>query len=462
MARPRKERTAADVPLVSGAALIFLARAFEYLIAGITGVILARGLGAHGRGVYGLINETALLLPALVGLAIAESSVYLAGQRRFGLETLLSNALSWILGFAVLCGALIATILFTGLSLLGMTPSELAIAMAGAILVMVSGTTSVFLLAQGRVQALTSVSVLEPLLRLLGVVGALAAVGLTVTGAISAWLAAILVTAVVCVLLLSRRIRIRPGINLAAFRQQLSFGVRGHMGWIFQALNHRLDVFLVSYFLGASAVGHYSVGFNLAEMSWWVPLSLGVVLFPKASAMDAETNAQMSAVVCRRTLVVTLGAILGLVAVAQPLVHVLYGGEFRDSLVPLYILAPSGIFYTIHKVLGTSLSGQGVPQASLFGGLASLPFLIGLNLVMIPRFGIEGAAIVSDITYGVNALVMLGLFLRITRLPVKEVLFPNRSDLLAFRSKLEAIRARVRTGLRAQEAAGTYESEAAE
>jgi O-antigen/teichoic acid export membrane protein len=103
--------------------------------------------------------------------------------------------------------------------------------------------------------------VLEPFLRLVGVLGALAAVGLTVMGAISAWLAAIFVTAAVCLFLLARQVR-TPGVNLGAFGQQLSFGVRGHLGWAFQALNHRLDVFLVSYFLGTSAVGHYAVGFN--------------------------------------------------------------------------------------------------------------------------------------------------------------------------------------------------------
>lgn len=460
MARAKEQRSAADIPLVSGAAIIFVARAFEYLMAGVTGIILARGLGPDGRGVYGLVNETALLFSTLAALAIAESSIYLAGQRKFGLETLLSNALAWLLGFAALCTALIAVEGIAQFSVLGMSPTELAIALAGATLIMLSSTAGFFLLAQGRVEARTAVSVLEPFLRLVGVVGAVAVAGLTVLGAISAWLAAIFVSAAVCLFLLGRRVRVRPGVNLEALGEQLSFGVRGHLGWAFQALNHRLDVFLVSYFLGTSAVGHYAVGFNLAEVSWWVPLSLAVVLFPKASAMDAEANAQMSAAVCRRTLVVTLAAILGLMAVAQPLVIILFGNEFRDSLVPLYILAPSGLFYTIHKVLSSSLSGQGLPQASLYGGLVSVPLLIGLDLVIIPRFGIGGAAVVSDIAYGVNAAVMLSLFLRVTRLPVRQVLLLNRSDLLVFRSTLEtAIKSlRVRPAKRT----GRYESRVAE
>jgi glycosyltransferase involved in cell wall biosynthesis/O-antigen/teichoic acid export membrane protein len=436
-AKAKGEQSAADMPLVSGAALIFVARAFEYLMAGISGVILARGLGPGGRGVYGLTNETALLFSTLAALAIAQSSVYLAGQRRFRLETLLSNALTWILAFSAVCAALITAILITDVSLIGMAAPELSIAFAGAALMMVSTTASFFLLAQGRIEARTAISVLEPFLRMLGVLGALALVGLTVMGAISAWLAAILVTAAVCLFLLGKQVRIRPGVHLGALGQQLSFGVRGHLGWAFQTVNHRLDVFLVSYFLGTSAVGQYSVGFNLAEVSWWIPLSLGVVLLPKASTMDAAANAQMSAAVCRRTLVVTLVAILGLVAIAQPLVTILFGSEFRDSLVPLYILAPSGLFYAVHKVLSTSLFAQGLPQASLYGGLASVPVLIGLDLIMIPRFGIGGAAVVSDIAYGVNAAVMLVLFLRASRLPVREVLLFNRSDLSVFRSTLE-------------------------
>jgi O-antigen/teichoic acid export membrane protein len=188
---------------------------------------------------------------------------------------------------------------------------------------------------------------------------------------------------------------------------------------------------LIGAMVGTAGVGHYLVGVNLAELTWWIPLALGTALFPKASAMDTDDNFAMSAVVCRRTLVVTMLAGLGLLALARPAIPIVYGGEFGPSVEVFLILLPSGLFYTVHKVLGSSLSANGMPQATLYAGLVSLPFTVGLNLFMVPRWEIIGAAIASDIAYAINAVVILTIFKRASGLPLSEILLFNRSDVEA-------------------------------
>lgn len=423
-----EEKTAADMPLLPGAAAIFGARAMEYLFAGVGGVILARVLGPDGRGVYSLINEAGALAFFPAGLGIATAGVYLAGRRRFSQQTLFSNALAWTLMLSAVYAVATAIVLVYKDSFFHLNRGQIAIAMAGGSLVWLGVTCSEYLLAQGRVGAYTTAQMATPVLRLLGIVGALTLFGLTITSAALAWLGAILLGTGMSAMLLRRRLHIRPSLNLKALRQQISFGIRSHFGWMLQAINHRFDVFLVSYYVGTAAVGQYVVGFNMAELSWWIPLALGIVLFPKASTMDAESNAAMSAAVCRRTLLLTFAVILGMAVTGNLLIRVLFGSEFGKSLAPFYILLPSGLFYTIHKVLSSSLSAQGVPQASFYGGIASVPLMIGIDFVLIPRMEIVGAAIASDVAYGVNAIVMLVLFLRETRLPLREVILFNRSD----------------------------------
>jgi len=91
---------------------------------------------------------------------------------------------------------------------------------------------------------------------------------------------------------------------------------------------------------------------------------------------------------------------------------------------------PSVLLYTIHKVLGSSLSGNGMPEVNLYGGGASVLVTIGLDLLLIPRMGMEGAAIASVAAYAVNAGVILSVFLYVTRRSPLDILLVRRSDIL--------------------------------
>ncbi|MEO8457520.1 MAG: polysaccharide biosynthesis C-terminal domain-containing protein [Chloroflexota bacterium] len=425
---------AAKLSLGPTAALLFAARCLQYIVYGVTGVILARSLGADGRGIYGLINETAEALASWPGLGLEMAAMYLVGQRMFPLQRMFSNSLTWSIGMAVIAGGLIAAALLSGERLLGMDARDLSIALAGACLMTITDGACEFLLPLGKILPYTAVKVLIPVVRLIGITAIAIGVGLSIQSAAGIWLLSFALGSAVTIFFLSRHVQIKPGFDSKSFKAQASYGIRGHTGWILQALNHRLDVFLVGGFIGAEGVGRYLVGVNLAELSWWVPLTLGTVLFPKASAMDGISNFAMSAATCRRTLVVTALATLGLLIICRPAIPLVYGSDFGPSVGVFLILAPSGVLYTVHKVLGSSLSANGMPQSVLFGGMVSLPATIGLNIALIPYIGIEGAAIASDIAYLINSAVVLAIFRARSGISIRETLVFNRKDWAVFKA----------------------------
>lgn len=430
---------AARLNLGSTAALLFTARSLQYLAYGFTGVILARGLGPDGRGVYGLVNETAAVVASFPGLGLEFAGIYMLGQRRFPVQTVFSNAFTWSMALWAVCAGLIGVTLVTGEDILGMNSVELSIALAGACLITLTDGSAEFLMPLGRVWPYTMLKVLVPVLRLAGVALIALSLDLTVHAAAGVWLASIAIGAALTVYFLSQHVTVRPGLNLKALRAQASFGARGQAGWILQALNHRLDVFLIGYFVGTAGVGTYLVGVNLAELTWWVPIALGTVLFAKVAAMDQGDNFATSAAACRRTLVVTLAASAGLIVLARPLIPVVYGSEFRESATVFLILLPSGLMYTVHKCLGSSLAANGMPQATLFAGMISLPATIGVNLLLVPKWGIEGAAVASDVAYFINAAAVLFIFLRVSKMSARQALVFNASDWAAFRGKAQDV-----------------------
>ncbi len=432
-----EEAPAAKLELTSTAALLFAANAAQYVIIGVTGVILARGLGPDGRGVYGLINESALVMAAFPGAALELAGIYMIGKRRYSLQTVFSNTLSWGVALAAILLLLIPAVLLSGQTILGMSSVEISVALLGASMITIGDGSREYLLPLNRPLAYTGLTLVPPIIRFAGVLFVVLAVGLSVDRAAAIWLISIAALLLFTIATMRRHVQFRPRVNWKAMRAQVSFGGRSHFGWILQALNHRLDVFMIAAMVGTGGVGHYLVGVNLAELTWWVPLALGTVLFPKAAAMDSESNFEMSAVACRRTLVVTMLAGLGLLAVAPTAIPLVYGGSFVPSVTVFLILLPSGLFYTVHKVLGSSLSAHGMPQATLYAGLVSLPLTVGLNVLMIPRWGITGAAIASDIAYAVNAAVILVLFVHVSRLSLRKILVFNGSDLRAARDNLQ-------------------------
>jgi len=415
-----------SLSLASGSFLLLLGRVLEYLAVGVAGVLIARGLGPEGRGVYSLVSQSALWAVAFLVPGLAEAAIYLAGRGYYRLAQLWGNYLSWCLAAMALLAAVALAASMVGLPVLGMEPWQLALALSGGAAVLLYQGAQTLLLGQGRAGCYVLAQVSGPLVRLAGI-GVAALLGMTVTLVLGVWLGATVAAAILALALL--RLPLRPAFDRQSMRSQLVFGGKGFAGWVLAALNHRVDVFIVGGVLGAAAVGQYTVAFNSAELSWWIPLAVGSILFPKASALSADAGIRLGAAACRRTLLVAALSIAVLGVSGHHLIPLLYGEEFRQSVTSFYVLLPSGLLYSVSKVLSSSLWGLGRPEVGIYAGAASLPAMLTLNVVLVPRIGIEGAAIASLVAYFLNAAVVLGTFARYSEMAWWQAVAPRPDDL---------------------------------
>ena len=95
--RSVRSQSVEDLPLASSALLTFVTRGASLALTAIAGIMIARSLGPTGRGIYGLVTSTGLVFAAFAGLGISYAGIYLAGQKRFERQVLLSNTLAWAL-----------------------------------------------------------------------------------------------------------------------------------------------------------------------------------------------------------------------------------------------------------------------------------------------------------------------------------------------------------------------------
>lgn len=204
-------------------------------------------------------------------------------------------------------------------------------------------------------------------------------------------------------------------LDLSLLRDTLSYGWRIYPAGIMQFLNLRFDQELVEYLAGSRSLGLYAVAVSITETAWQVPIALSTALFSHVSTTSDEQANLVTPRMLRVTVGLTALEAVGLLVLGRLLIRLLFGATFEPALPALYGLLPGTLLYAMARVLEGSLAGQGRPSVcSLAVGAAAIATVI-LDLLWIPRWGIAGAAWASSTAYAVNALVLLGVYLRITR-----------------------------------------------
>jgi len=212
-------------------------------------------------------------------------------------------------------------------------------------------------------------------------------------------------------------------------RQAASYGLRSYVGGLVSYAALRLDAFVLNAYAGNAAVGRYTVAVTLGEKLWLIDSSLQYATMPEVVAREREHAADLVARANRMVLLATgTGAAL-LFAIATPLIGLLYGADFLDAATPLRILLPGVVMYASGRTLLQYHIGQlGRPGAasSVMGASAVLGLV--LYLVLIPRYGLTGAAWASTVAYGFVLAAALVLFLRDSHLGLAETMVVRGAD----------------------------------
>lgn len=182
-----------------------------------------------------------------------------------------------------------------------------------------------------------------------------------------------------------------------------------------QFFNYRLDAFIVNVFLGAAAVGIYGAAVSLAEMLWYLPNAVSFVIFPKAAAATAEEMNRFTPRVFRLTLALTAAGAVALALLGGLLIRLIYGPAFAAAYLPLLVLLPGVVLLGGGKVLSNEMAGRGlVHYNSIISGLA-LILTVALDLLLIPRLGLSGAALASTAAYTVTFFIALLFYRSVSR-----------------------------------------------
>ncbi len=408
----------------------FVVRIANVGFAAALGILTARLLGPAGKGTYALpMIQATLVAVTFSGLTSATTYFLLnsdAGNRRT-----LAVALRASVPF-LLAGA--AGVLAMGVfgSARWAVPAAIAFLPARAAIAVVSG----YVIGIKRVRYASDITLAITIANL-----ALAAFGLflvarTPAVAIAAWLVSINIIAAIAlaatIVHARRSPAAGPAISTGSFlRLAAKVGSTG----VVTLLNYRADLYVVAIFLPAAALGLYTVAISAADALLLPTQVAALVTSPHIGSMAASEAARLTARCVRNNLLAAAAICSAVFVLSPPIVGLLYGASFLP-LVPALRVLLIGVFAL---ALGTPISNYftlklAKPEVTLAFASGSALLTIVASVLLIPHYGLVGAAAGSTIAYVAGQGAGLWYFSRTTRVGWGAMLIPTRADFAQYRS----------------------------
>lgn len=395
---------------------VFLTYVANAVLAFGVAVILARALGAEGRGVYALFLLSASIAQVVLSLGMNVAAVYELGKGTSSVSRVVANTQQVTLAATIICGALVLLAWpIIGQQLLDHGAPYWLFAFAVPLFINYNVLATV-LQGVSRFGAMNAVIVAQPLV-LLGILVAMTTIGdVDPTAALIAWSIATFAATLLAFVFLRADLRIPEifKIDATSLRRQVTFGLKGQLGNLVQLLNYRLDQYIVLLFVSTAGVGIYAVSVTLTQSVWFFANAVATVLLPRLTAASEEDAARTTPQVCRSTLLVSAVAALGLAAVSPWLVEGLFGSEFSGALKPLLWLLPGTVALGGSKILSSYVLSRGKPLTNSAITVAALAVTLVADFVLIPPFGLTGAAIASSLAYATHFGLSLAAYGRLS------------------------------------------------
>ncbi|MFK0090143.1 oligosaccharide flippase family protein [Pseudomonas sp. NPDC090755] len=402
-------------------------------------VLLARILGPSERGLFALLSTLPDLISAATSGGLNTAVGYQAAKQR-SMGLLLSQVLIFgclVAGALTLVCVALARTFGTELEVttqLGLLAWLLLLAVP--LTVLKSGLLTLHN-ATGGVGAFNALRLTESLVPLLLFVGLFWMwQNAALEAALISWLLGLSLVVVLGLYWLGRQHSIRLCWDRSGQRELLSYSAKSHPDLLFQQVILRSDYLFISAMLGSAALGHYAMASAAAELLLIVPEAVTTPLMKRLLQQDAGMD-KLTPLALRLTATVMLGACLSMALIGEWLIVTLFGAEYQPAYPALLALLPGLFGLCYASILRLDLLGKNRPgTVSLMMGAGAALNLV-LNVILIPAYGIVGAAMASSIAYLAVTLAMLVLYGKLSGVPLWKTLIVLPSDLLPLRQMLQ-------------------------
>ncbi|WP_181919649.1 flippase [Alkalilimnicola ehrlichii] len=402
--------------LLRGGAGSLIVKSLNAVIAFLLAITLARTLGAEGFGVYSFILTliTLLAIPAQVGVpqvVIRETAKAQSAQHWGRLRGLWKWANRYVLMFSLVLMACAIALLFLRPSWL--YEDRWNALFAGMLLIPVIALANV---RAGALRGLRHIvigllpeKIIKPALTLVLIL--LVSIFSYSHFPIEPWFALVLHMGAASLAFMFGAYMLRK--NMPPSARQVAADLSARRDWRraaaplamvagFQLINSHLDILMVGYFRTDEEVGLYKVAVQFALLVIFGLRAIEQVIQPYYSAAysrgDAAQLQKIATASARAMFFLGVVPTLVLLVFGSEILGVFFGNEYKAAYMALSILVIGQLVNAAFGSVVQLLNMTGNEKATLRGVFVAAICNIVLNILLVPSYGMEGAAFATAMT----------------------------------------------------------------
>lgn len=187
------------------------------------------------------------------------------------------------------------------------------------------------------------------------------------------------------------------------FKRLLLFGVPATLSSLGFLVITYADTLILTYFKPLEQVGLYNVAVPIITLMIYFPIAISLAIRPMSAELWIKREIKSLNFVIENTnkyaLIVLLPAAALLCAYPDLVLRLLFGDKFVGASSALVILSIGAIFYGIAHININFIFGISGPKLTTYIWISAAILNVILNFVLIPKYGIVGAAIGTMMSY---------------------------------------------------------------
>lgn len=375
------------------------AKIYSVLLGIITLSITARWLGPEGRGIYAVVVTWLTIFVELTSLSLGSVLIFKASKERdehwmsemigtLMVHTVIVTIISWL----VVAGMYLGGKYLDWPNPLGDIPVfALMIGFLMLPFVLWEVYTQPLLNIEDRLNIFNKFQIAGSTTNTLSVALLVIGAGLGVLGAI---LSKFLWQLIIAIGGINNLLKNLPGkitYSFTTYKDLIKNGLKMHLNTIGAMMTMHIDIVMVSAYLGNEQTGLYQLAVQMSQMMLIIPFAAMTVLQGELTRKGIyDVWAYQKKILFLTLGVVTVGVLVAALTAQWWLIW-LAGPEFEGTIVIFQWLALSVIVTTVTTILSVQWVGRGlflqISTITLIKGALN----IGLNALLIPKYGVMGA-----------------------------------------------------------------------
>lgn len=422
-----------------GGSISFIGRTFEYIVRFIFSILVARAIGAEQYGLYtlGLTIVPILSMLALLGLQTGVVA-YLAPAIRENDEKKIWRIIQISAGIPALLSIFFGVVLFIlsePIAIQGFHDPRL-ITLFQIVSVSIPMDAISFIAYQIIISykkpqySVLAHNVVLPVAKLLLSMGFLA-LGMGVVGII---LAHVIASAFGFILIIyyvnslfSLKRPITPTKQMTV--ELLKYSLPVHLGWVLNIIRGTLETIVLGFVGLISGVGIFAVAARISSLGTLLFLSVGNISTPLIAEFhnrgEMEQLERLYKTTTKWVLMFNLPLFLTFVFFSKPILSI-FGGDFTNGSTALIVLAVGNLVYTGTGIGANILDMTNHTKFNSINSAILIVVTITTDLLLIPRWGVIGAAAASSFsTVIVNLICLVEVYILLKIRPYgREIIKP--------------------------------------